>query len=66
MATTIRELINHLNEIEDKNQSVVYQYYVAEHFEVSKKRFAKVAEIFDSLLPHDYSVIAETVADTED
>lgn len=60
---TVQELINHLQEIEDKTQAVVYQYYLAEHFDVSNDTFNKVASTFGSLLPHDYDVLADTVAD---
>lgn len=49
--TTIKELIEQLLEIEDKDQSVIYEYYLAENFEyangigqVTKKVFAKFAQ----------------------
>jgi len=29
---TVRELIEQLKEIENQNQTVIYQYYLAEHF----------------------------------
>ena len=66
MATTVAELINYLSEVEDKNQAVIYQYYLGEHFGVSAEHFAKVADEFDSLIPclgdaHD--VIAQAVAE---
>lgn len=66
MATSVQELINYLSEVEDKEQPVIYQYYLAEHFSTSKETFEKVAELFDSCIPNDHSthqVIAETVAD---
>jgi hypothetical protein len=30
--TTVKQLIEQLEEIEDKEQTVIYQYYLAEHF----------------------------------
>jgi elongation factor P hydroxylase len=31
--TTVRQLIQQLEEIEDKDQAIIWQYYIAEHFE---------------------------------
>ena len=61
--TTIGELIEHLKG-EDSNAPIIYQYYLAEHFEVSEEVFAKVAEDFDSLIPcsDSYEVINAVVA----
>jgi hypothetical protein len=48
--TTIGELIERLRG-EDLGAPVIYQYYLAEHFEISEKIFAQVAEEFDSIIP---------------
>lgn len=63
---TVRELIDNLMKVEDLDSPVIYQYYLGEHFEVSDKTFAKVAETFESLIPcltdaHD--TIAQAVAE---
>lgn len=63
---TVRELVDNLMKVEDLDSPVVYQYYIGEHFDVSDKTFAKVAEEFESLIPcladaHD--TIAECVAE---
>lgn len=51
--TTVRELIEQLEEIENKDQPVIWQYYLAEHFEFNLdtgntsptlEEFEKVAE----------------------
>ena len=61
--TTIGELIEHLKG-EDLSAPIIYQYYLAEHFEISEEVFAKVAEDFDSLIPcsDSYEVINAVVA----
>jgi hypothetical protein len=55
--TTIKELIKQLEEIEDKDQAVIWQYYIAEHFEYNLdtgnvsptlKEFESVAEKTES------------------
>jgi len=66
MATTVAELIEQLNQVEDKNQAVIYQYYLAEHFDADLKTFAKVANDFDSLMPSDsdnHDAVASALAD---
>ena len=40
---TVRELIDNLMKVEDLDSPVIYQYYIGEHFEVSDKVFAEVA-----------------------
>ena len=40
---TVQELINQLQAIDDKEQPVVYQYYLAEHFDVDKETFAEAS-----------------------
>jgi len=62
--TTIRELIDNLFKAEDLDAPVIYQYYLAEHFETSEEVFAKVAGEFNSLIPclsGAYEVISEEV-----
>lgn len=56
--TTIGELIEHLKG-EDLEAPIIYQYYLAEHFEISEEVFAEVARDFDSLIPcsDSYEVI---------
>jgi len=49
--TTIKELIESLKEQENLDAPVIYQYYLAEHFEVSDEVFGKVASDFESLIP---------------
>jgi hypothetical protein len=55
--TTVKELIKELKQIEDKSQTVIWQYYLAEHFcfdldgpqtMATKKEFDRVAEKTDS------------------
>lgn len=48
---TVKSLIEQLQEIEDKDQPIIFQYYIAEHFidpktddNMEPDRFAKVAE----------------------
>ena len=56
--TTVGELIEHLKG-EDLSAPIIYQYYLAEHFEISEEVFAEVARDFDSLIPcsDSYEVI---------
>lgn len=63
--TTVKELVNNLMK-EDQDSPIIYQYYLAEHFEASKEVFVKVANEFESLIPclrdaHD--VIADAVSE---
>ena len=61
--TTVGELIEHLKG-EDSNAPIIYQYYLAEHFEVSEEVFAEVARDFDSLVPcldNSYLAIEEEI-----
>ena len=63
---TIQTLIDQLQEIEDKDQTVIFQYYLAEHFELDGEeptaaQFDKVAEdLNDNTLWDDP---AETIND---
>jgi len=66
--TTVGQLIKNLSE-QDSDSPVIYQYYLGEHFDVSDKVFAEVAEEFDSLIPclsDAYDAIAEAVAEKDD
>jgi hypothetical protein len=60
--TTIGELIEHLKG-EDLEAPIIYQYYLAEHFEISEEVFAEVARDFDSLIPcsDSYEVISREI-----
>lgn len=51
--TTVRELIEHLFKAGDLDQPVLYQYYLAEHFDLESedKVWEQVAEEFGSLIP---------------
>ncbi len=55
--TTVRQLIDHLFTVEDLDEPILYQYYLAEHFgidtglEAGKKVWEKVVNDFDSLIP---------------
>jgi hypothetical protein len=51
--TTVRQLIEHLFKAGDLDQPVLYQYYLAEHFdlELEDKVWSQVVEEFDSLIP---------------
>lgn len=40
--TTVRQLIDHLFKVEDLDQPVVYEYYLKEHFHITRQHdFAK-------------------------
>lgn len=64
MSTTVKELINYLNGIKDKDQPVIYQYYLAEHFEVDEKKFATAVEDLDdeSLWDEAYDTLKDYLA----
>jgi hypothetical protein len=47
MATTVQELINYLNDIEDKEQPVIYQYFLAEHFSATPAQFESAVDALD-------------------
>ena len=62
--TTVGELIERLKGQEDLEAPIIYQYYLAEHFEVSEEVFAEVARDFDSLVPcldNSYLAIEEEI-----
>ena len=64
--TTVGELIEHLKG-EDLSAPIIYQYYLAEHFEISEEVFGQVARDFDSLIPcsDSYEVINEEITKKE-
>ena len=64
--TTVGELIENLKG-EDLSAPIIYQYYLAEHFEISEEVFAEVARDFDSLIPcsDSYEVISEEITKKE-
>ena len=51
--TTVRQLIEHLFKVEDLDEPVLYQYYLAEHFglDSESKVWAQVVEEYGSLIP---------------
>lgn len=67
MATTVKELINYLKE-ENPNAVVVYQYLLAEHTNLSRKKFAQAADDLDSTgfadeMGHAMKAYVEEMAD---
>ena len=60
--TTIGELIEHLKG-KDLDAPIIYQYYLAGHFDISEEIFAEVARDFDSLIPcsDSYEVISKEI-----
>jgi len=64
--TTVAELIKLLEEIENPDQPVIFQYYLARHFGAADKVFEKVARKLDSEIPslfNSHDIIAEYLAD---
>ena len=47
---SIQDLIDQLNQIDDKDQSIMFQYYLAEHFEFSDGTPSPTAEQFDQVV----------------
>lgn len=41
--TTVQDLIDQLQNIEDKSQPIVFQYYLAEHFDTDIESFAQAS-----------------------
>lgn len=76
MATTVKELIKQLQEIENQDQTVVFQYYIAEHFidpitddNMEPERFEKIVEneINEDYLWDDvFEEIAKAINEYED
>jgi hypothetical protein len=46
---TVKDLIEQLSEIENKDQSIIFQYFLAEHFEFSDGTPSPTAEQFDKV-----------------
>ncbi len=51
--TTVRQLIDQLFKVEDLDEPILYQYYLAEHFDLDSdsKVWAQVVEEYGSLIP---------------
>ena len=68
MATTVQQLITQLESIENKEQPVIFQYYLAEHFpDATEEQFERVVdEIPESgdyhLWSSAYEVLEEEVS----
>lgn len=48
--TTIKDLIGYLSD-QDPSEPVIYQYYLADHFDTDIESFSRAAEALDSLIP---------------
>jgi hypothetical protein len=63
---TVQELINQLNKVENKEQTIVFQYWLAEHFdeEPTEERFYEASEALwaDSLWQEALETLTEEVA----
>jgi len=51
--TTVRQLIDQLFKVEDLDEPILYQYYLAEHFGLDSESnvWAQVVEEYGSLIP---------------
>lgn len=60
---TVNELIDNLKRADNLDAPIIYQYYLAEHFNVSEEVFAEVARDFDSLVPCEdsYWIISKEI-----
>lgn len=72
--TTVRQLIEHLFKVEDLDEPILYQYYLAEHFELESDSdvWSRVVKELDGLIPGTdscgeliYQVINEKIDDEE-
>ena len=63
---TVNELIKQLNKIEDKEQTIVFQYWLAEHFdeEPTEEQFYEASEALwaDALWQEALDTLREEVA----
>lgn len=62
--TTIKDLIEYLSD-KDPSEPVIYQYYLAEHFDIDTEIFSRAAEAFESLIPcldNSYEAINDQIA----
>jgi len=60
---TIGDLIKYLS-MQDPSQAIIYQYYLADHFDTDIETFARAAEAFDSSIPcldNSYEAINEQI-----
>lgn len=69
--TTVKNLIEQLQKIEDQDQSVIFQYYIAEHFidpitddNMEPKDFVDVVEAFDDKSEYVWDSVFEEVVNT--
>lgn len=60
---TVSELIDNLKRADNLDAPIIYQYYLAEHFNISEEVFGQVAGDFDSLIPcsDSYEVISREI-----
>lgn len=47
---TVKSLIEQLEKIEDKDQSIIFQYFLAEHFEFNDGTPSPTAEQFEEMI----------------
>lgn len=62
--TTIGELIKYLSD-QDPSEPVIYQYYLADHFDIDIETFARAAGALDSIIPcldNAYEAINDQIA----
>lgn len=62
--TTIKDLIGYLSD-QDPSEPVIYQYYLAEHFDTDIESFSRAAEALESLIPcldNSYQAINDQIA----
>jgi hypothetical protein len=62
--TTIKDLIGYLSD-QDPSEPVIYQYYLAEHFDTDIESFSRAAEALESSIPcldNSYQAINDQIA----
>ena len=62
--TTIKDLIGYLSD-QDPSEPVIYQYYLAEHFDIDTETFSRAAEALESLIPcldNSYQAINDQIS----
>lgn len=47
MATTVKQLVKYLQEIEDQDQAIFYQYLLAEHTDYKPKKFYRIVDAIE-------------------
>jgi hypothetical protein len=66
VATTVSNLIEYLNTIEDKEQPIFYQYVLAEHTEYDVETFTELVELAeDSSADTLTEVMTEALAEAQ-